>query len=204
MDTPTVETLADRLSKLSHPRMSCLVFRAFRPAAYRRYGAAAHPLNGTRRGCIGGRYNPAGAPPTLYTSTSRHGAVLEAEQAALMAQIPATRDALHVLAIEVGETPVVDLTDPRVLKALGVSAASLVANTTDWKRPPERALLTQRIGAAARRVACGLLAPSWIATRVRSTTPLDNAVLFLAGDRPWQPDVGFARLVDPGGRYDRA
>ena len=203
---PSSVALRERVARCAALRLDRLAYRAFRYEAFRRYGRDAHPLNGGHRGRVGGRYNPPGSPATVYTSTSEHGATLEITQDCLIFGLDPDPGGLDVLVITVRDVPVLDLTSAAVLDALGVAAEAIVqACPVGWggSGGTAEAPLTQRIGAAARGAGfCGVLAPSYLATIVRSTYPLDNVVLFLDSAPPWQPAEGTVTLDDPRGLYD--
>ena len=123
---------------------------------------------GARR--FGGRWNPPGTFPTLYTSLSLEGAIAELDRL-MRRQRRTTQELLPRRICEIGTrlTNVLDLTHLDSLAAVGLSTAGLRRNNLGP---------CQRAGQAAHQLGVeALLVPS--ATRVAN-----NLVIFPANVRP--------------------
>lgn len=93
--------------------MKSVVWRAHHPAW------AWDPLSGDGAKATGGRFNPIGMP-ALYTATSELTALAEAQQGFAVKAQPMTLVAYHVDCADI-----LDLTEPAVRRAHGVTEADL-------------------------------------------------------------------------------
>lgn len=115
--------------------------------AFRHVFGENDPLRENTRGA---RWNPPEVP-AIYTSLSRDGALAEADFL-LSLQTPRPRVNRTIYQVEVDLGSVVDLSDPRVLARLGVSAQAL--HEIDWS-------VCQPIGAGVEWLGNdGLIVPS--------------------------------------------
>jgi RES domain-containing protein len=115
------------------------------------------PLYSLASARTGARFTPLGGPAGLYLADDQDVALAEVRDVAFDAagkRLPLRRrDAVTLVTVLVRIGGVLDLTDPGVRRALGVTAADLAA---EWKTAMEDHLagrgplpLTQQIGAAA-------------------------------------------------------
>lgn len=134
------------------------VYRSATP----RYAGSADLLSGFGARKHGGRWNPPGAFPAVYGSSSPETAVAEALATFRHYGIPVA-DAMPrvIVAVEARLRAVLDLTDPKTRSLLRVSRRAL--RQEPWRERQESGLepLTQAIGRAAHDAGFdGLRAPS--------------------------------------------
>lgn len=134
-----------------------------------RYANGRDLLSGAGSRRCGGRWNPPGAFAAVYGSLSPETAMAECLVHHRYFGIPVTRAMPRIfVGVQASLRRVLDLTSPRVLKALRITAADL--RSEDWRLANDqgREALTQSLGRAAFAARWeGLLAPSaWVAEAV--------------------------------------
>lgn len=159
-EAPLEERLAAVTGELS--RLEGLCFRIV-PA---RYEAEILSVEGSRR--YGGRYNPKGEFGVLYLAEGEE--VARAEVLRKVGEVPdALKEPRICGAVRVRLTKVLDLTDERILKGLGIRWEDLLQDTGDREKDYG---LPRRVARAAR-------AAGFEALRVPSVTSKgNNLVLF--------------------------
>lgn len=128
-----------------------------------KYSAPDQALSTVGSQIIGGRYNFIGAFGVLYLSCDLHICLEETTHANRDGNLAAANALPRVMvAIEVRLTKVLDLTDPLIQSALGITEQTLTG--TDWERIQEeeqREAITQGIGRLAREIGFeAILVPS--------------------------------------------
>ena len=120
---------------------------------YRHYAPGYGPLNGEGARRQGGRWNPPDSYSTLYTADTVATVDAEFDRLLALARLrPESVRPRNLATIRVRFTRMVDLRDPEVQRALGVTVDDLTA---------ENPALTQAIGEAAQHLGFeGIVAPS--------------------------------------------
>lgn len=125
----------------------------------------------------GGRYNYKGEFDALYLSRDPHTCIEESVRATVTAGFDlATRFPRGIAAFKVHLKKVLDLTDPKVRRSLGVSKTVLI-RIDEWKKYQYRnkRALTQKIGKYALEIGFeGLLVPSAVCDGVNLVVLPDN------------------------------
>jgi RES domain-containing protein len=130
-----------------------------------KYGNGRDLLSGQGSKRYGGRWNSPGSFPTVYGSLSPETAMAECLVHHRYFGIPLTRAMPRIfVAVEADLHRVLDLADPRALKALRLTPADI--RSEDWRYANDhgREALTQGVGRAAAAARFeGLLTPSaWL------------------------------------------
>jgi RES domain-containing protein len=134
---------------------------------YRHHAGAYPPLSGDGAKRFGGRWNPPGSFPVIYTALDEPTALAELAKSASRSAIPVEklRDR-RIAVIQVVLAKILDLTDPVVRATLGVELGDILA---------EDPTTAQRLGAAAHALGYeGVLAPSAASQGVTLAIFADN------------------------------
>lgn len=141
-------------SEAWHAALATLPTMPLRGTAYRAcdpaYANTRDLLTGEGARRCGGRWNPPLSFPVVYLAQSIEGAIAESlGVAARYGFDPAARLPLTIVAVDVMLERVLNLTDPHVCEALGVTLTMM--SGCDWRRENHhgRESLTQALGRAA-------------------------------------------------------